>query len=184
MILNLKLDPTNWLEATWFEQTFAPDTIIPAKEAVLDEEGNEISPATPEIIEPGQVTQTQIKCVSYHPTQIDMLRADALELGTDLAEYETLLSDWVNSYVPPAPEPESIPVYSCTPWEIRKALNALGLRQAVEDAVAASTDQDLKDGWEFATEFRSDDPFVISMGAVLGKSEEETAQLIQYASTL
>ena len=74
--------------------------------------------------------------------------------------------------------------YSCSPWQIRKALNAQGLRAAAESAVAASTDQALKDGWEFATEFRSDDPFVISMGAVLGKSEEETAQFIQHAATL
>ena len=74
MNLTLKLDPTNWLEATWFEQTSAPDTVIPAKEAVLDEEGNEVSPAEPERVEQGQVTKTQVKCVSYHPTQIDMLR--------------------------------------------------------------------------------------------------------------
>lgn len=81
-------------------------------------------------------------------------------------------------------EPEKLPVYSCTPWQIRKALNALNLRQAVETAVAASTDQGLKDGWEFASAFRSDDPFVISMGAALGKSEAETAELIQMAGTL
>ena len=61
MILTLKLDPTNWLEVTWFEQTIEPDTIIPAKEAVLDEEGNEISPAEPERVEPGQVTKTQVR---------------------------------------------------------------------------------------------------------------------------
>jgi D-arabinose 1-dehydrogenase-like Zn-dependent alcohol dehydrogenase len=73
---------------------------------------------------------------------------------------------------------------TCTPWQIRKALNALGLRQSVEDAIAASTDQNLKDGWQFATEFRSDDHFVISMGAALGKTEAETAELIQYAGTL
>lgn len=86
-----------------------------------------------------------------------------------------------------APEPvDPLPpvTYSCSPWQIRKALNAQNLRQAVEDAVTASTDQELKDGWEFATEFRSDDPFVISMGAALSKTAEETADLIQYAATL
>ena len=75
-------------------------------------------------------------------------------------------------------------VYSCNPWQIRKVLNQLGLRQAVEDAVAASTDQTMKDGWEFATEFRSDDPFVIGMGAALGKTQTEIDQLIQLAATL
>lgn len=146
--INLILDSTNWLEATW-------------------KDGDE-----------------QIQCVSYHPTQIDMLRADAAALGTDLAEHESLLADWVAAYVPPDPEPVSPVVYSCSPWQIRKALNAQGLRSAAEAAVAASTDQALKDGWEFATEFRSDDPFVISMGTTLGKTAEETALFIQYAATL
>jgi hypothetical protein len=81
-------------------------------------------------------------------------------------------------------EAEKPPVYFCTPWQIRKALNAQGLRTGVEAVIAASTDQALKDGWEFASAFRSDDPFVISMGATLGKSEAQTAELIQYASTL
>lgn len=97
---------------------------------------------------------------------------------------------WVVEAIPePEPEPEPADpapqgVYTCSPWQIRKALNNQGLRQAVEDAVAASTDQDLKDAWEFAHEFRSDHPFVLTMGVALGKTEEETAQLIEYAATL
>jgi len=82
------------------------------------------------------------------------------------------------TYIAPVAE-----VFRCSPWQIRKALNAMSLRQAVEDAVAASTDQTLKDGWEFATEFRSDDPFVLQMGAALGKSEAETTELIKQAAT-
>lgn len=81
----------------------------------------------------------------------------------------------------PKPPP---PVFTCSPWQMRKALNMLDLRAAVEAAIAASTDITLKDGWEFATEFRSDDPFIISMGAALGKSEAETAELIQLAAGL
>ena len=106
----------------------------------------------------------------------------------DFAEYECLLpagsvpitDEEAEALRPPVPPP----VYTCSPWQIRKALNAQGLRQSVEDAVAASDDQTLKDGWEFATEFHSDYPFVISMGASLGMTEEQTADLIQYASTL
>lgn len=78
----------------------------------------------------------------------------------------------------------SFSVCSCTPWQIRKALIALGLREQVELMIKTSDDINLKDGWEFATEFRSDDPFVISMGTALGKTEKETAELIAYASTL
>lgn len=166
--VELILDPTNWLEVNWLDVDVTP--------ATYDEDGKEI---TQEV-----VSNKPVRSVSYHPTQLAMLQADAAEMGTDLASHQELLDTWVASYIPPDPAPTAVSVYTCSPWKIRKALNALGLRQAVEDAVAASTDQDLKDGWEFATEFRSDDPFVISMGAALGKSEEETAQLIQYASTL
>lgn len=83
----------------------------------------------------------------------------------------------------PADASELLPAV-CSPWQIRKALNAVGLRQSVESAVAASGDITLKDGWEFATEFRSDDQFVISMGASIGKTADETRGLIQMASTL
>ena len=76
------------------------------------------------------------------------------------------------------------PVAVCSPWQIRKALNAANLRQPVEDAIAASSDVAVKDGWEFATEFRSDDLFVLSMGAAIGKNAEETRQFIEYAATL
>lgn len=75
-------------------------------------------------------------------------------------------------------------IYFCSPWQIRKALNQAGKRQAVESAVAASGDIHIKDGWEFATEFRSDDPFVIDMGGLIGLDEAATAALIQQASVL
>jgi len=75
-------------------------------------------------------------------------------------------------------------VYSCSPWQIRKALLNQGLRQTVEDAVAASTDYILKDGWEYASAFVSNDPFVISMGSSLGMDQDGIDNLIQYAATL
>lgn len=92
---------------------------------------------------------------------------------------------WLDEGNTPEPaDPLPAPVYTCSPWQIRKALNSLDLRQQVEEAVAASDNQTLKDGWQYATEFRSDDPFVIAMGEEIGKTPEETAELIQYASTL
>jgi hypothetical protein len=66
--------------------------------------------------------------------------------NTDYANY----LDWLAAGNTPEPaDPLPPPVYTCSPWQIRKALNQLNLRQAVEDAVAASTDLTLKDGWEF-----------------------------------
>lgn len=82
------------------------------------------------------------------------------------------------------PDMSTSSFYSCNPWQIRKALNALGLRQQVEDTIASSTDITIKDGWEFASEFRSDDPFVISVGEAVGKSAPEVAEIISYAATL
>ena len=182
MNLTLKLDPTNWLEAAWFEQTVAPDTTIPAKEAVLDEEGNEVSPAESERIEPGQVTKTQIKCVSYHPTQIDMLRADALELGTDLTEHEALLADWVASYVPPDPEPVQVPQV-VTIRQAKLALLQAGLLDDV-DAAVAQADRTTQIEWEYATEVRRGWQTLLTIQAELGLSERQVDDLFIMAATL
>lgn len=88
-------------------------------------------------------------------------------------------ADWTTT-APILPEP---PI-RVSPWQFRKTLNASGLRQQVEDAIAASTDQDLKDGWEFATEFIRTDPLVVSMGQALGKTDADMDALFELAQTL
>lgn len=98
-------------------------------------------------------------------------------------DYDAYL-EWVALGNTPEPADVIEPIYSCSPWQIRKALNEIGQRQTVESAVASSTDITLKDGWEFATEFISNDPFVIMMGTVIGKDEVEISEFIKYASTL
>jgi hypothetical protein len=75
------------------------------------------------------------------------------------------------------------PAY-CSAWQIRKALNQLGLRQSVEDAVAQSQDQNMKDGWEFSNVFGSDQPYVVAMGQALGKTDAEVRAIIELASKL
>lgn len=83
-------------------------------------------------------------------------------------------------YTPPAPAPV-VPA-SVTPWQIRRALNTTGLRSTVEAAVAAS-DQDVKDGWEFATEIRRDNVLLNAMASNLGMTPQQVDDLFFLASS-
>lgn len=69
-------------------------------------------------------------------------------------------------------------------WQIRKALNVMSLRQAVEDAVAASGSITIQDGWYHSPTFWSDQPLTLQMGAALGKSESDMYALFQLAKGL
>ena len=68
--LNLILDQTNWLEATWVED------------------------------------EIQVHCESYsgHPEHISMLRAKALEFGTSLEEFETIIAECEKNFIAPTEE--------------------------------------------------------------------------------
>ena len=81
--LTLILDETNWLEATWVE------------EIIIKVEGKEDS-----------INTKQLHCESYsgHPEHIAMLRAKALEFGTDLTEFETLIKQAEDAFVMPTQE--------------------------------------------------------------------------------
>jgi hypothetical protein len=50
--------------------------------------------------------------------------------------------------------------------------------------VAASGDQDLIDGWEYAAKYHSDNPLVAAMGAAVGKSAAEVRDIFALAATL
>ena len=71
----------------------------------------------------------------------------------------------------------------CTPWQIRKALTILTLREAVETAVSQA-DQQIKDAYEFAQEFKRLDPLVISFGTILEKTDLELDDLFTLAMSL
>ena len=101
-------------------------------------------------------------------------------LNTDYQQY----LKWLSEGNQPLPAPVIKAIYSCSPWQIRKALNEINKRQLVEEAVAASGDIMIKDGWEFATEFVSNDQFVIAMGQIIGMDEDQVADFINHASTL
>lgn len=80
--LNIKLE-NNWLEATWVE------------EIVTQVEG-----------EKDRVETTQVHCESFsgHREHIQMLRAKALELGTNLDEYDYLIKECEDSFIYPTDE--------------------------------------------------------------------------------
>ena len=82
----------------------------------------------------------------------------------------------------PIPEP-AIPPIIVTPWQIRKALNATGLRESVESAVAAA-DTTTKDAWQYATSFVRTDPLLGGMAKVMGKTDAEIDALFELARTL
>lgn len=73
--------------------------------------------------------------------------------------------------------------HTVSPRQIRQALTRVNLRTAVETAVQAG-DQDLKDWWEFATEFQRNNPHVIEMGIALEVSERQLDDLWTLAGTL
>lgn len=75
------------------------------------------------------------------------------------------------------------PVISVSPWQIRKALNAAGLRSQIESAVASSP-QEVQDAWEYATEFRSDHPLVNDLSAGLGLTNVQIRSLFASAASL
>lgn len=58
-----------------------------------------------------------------------------------------------------------------------------GLRQAVEDAVAAAS-QDIKDDWEYAPTIRRHSPTVTALSAALGLSDAQIDALFTQAAGL
>ena len=75
------------------------------------------------------------------------------------------------------------PVPTLSAWQIRKALNQMGLREAVEAAVAAGS-HDSKDAWQYANEFERTHPLIESFAQALGKSDEDIDALFALGATL
>lgn len=95
--------------------------------------------------------------------------------------YNLAIADDFGSIADYVAPPIRIP--SVSPRQIRQALTRVGLRQAVEAAVAAG-DQDTKDWWEFSTVFERNNPVVLAMGIALSVSEAQLDSLWLLAGTL
>lgn len=76
----------------------------------------------------------------------------------------------------------AIPI-SVTPRQIRQALTAAQLRTQVEGAIAVAN-QDTKDWYEYATEFRRDHPSVAALAYALGVTDLQLDNLWILAATL
>jgi len=107
-----------------------------------------------------------------------------IALDDSTPEYQAFL-EWLREGN--GPEIIDVPVLPrivVSPWQLRKALNRLGMRQAIEAAVSASDDIEVKDGWEFATQFESDNSLILAMRTAFGMSEEQMYAVFQLAETL
>ena len=81
---------------------------------------------------------------------------------------------------PISPPPPIAPI---SPRQIRQALTRVGLRTAVEAAVAAGG-QDLKDWYEFSTAFERNNAQVIAMGVALSVSPSSLDDLWALGASL
>lgn len=88
------------------------------------------------------------------------------------------LKDEMDNAPPPPP-----PVIVVTPRQAKLALYGAGLLEQVEAAVAAS-DKATQITWEYAIEFRRDDPLINGLGKQMGLSDEQIDQLFITAMSL
>lgn len=72
---------------------------------------------------------------------------------------------------------------SLTPRQIRLVLNASGLREQVEAAVAMAS-QDIKDMWGFSLEYKRDDPVLAAMVVQIGITEAQLDVLFTQGAAL
>jgi hypothetical protein len=92
----------------------------------------------------------------------------------------------VDDEITVVPRPAVVPVVpkSVTNYQLRQALNeAPEDRAAVEVLVSGSDDLNIKDGWEHASEFKSDNALFIGAIAYLGWSQEKVDDLLRLAAT-
>lgn len=80
-------------------------------------------------------------------------------------------------------DPIPVTYQPLTAWQIRKVLNAHGLREQVEAAVAQS-DQNTKDAWEFASSYERDNEILIGLATALGLTSEQLDAMFVEGATL
>jgi hypothetical protein len=73
---------------------------------------------------------------------------------------------------------------SLTPFQMRAALTQAGLRAQAEAFVTASTNQSIKDAWQFAQSFVENDAFITAAATALSQTTAQVHSLFQLGQTL
>lgn len=128
--------------------------------------------------------RTDLKCTSYHPTQLALLQADAEAMGTPLDAYADMLAEWHLNYVPEPPKPEPVP-QEVTALQGLLAIDAAGLSGAYE-AWASSKDRTFaqKAFINKAQVWRRSDATLTTAAAALGLGTGDIDNLFRIAATL
>lgn len=162
-------------EATWVDRTQATDIEHAEVPATFDEKGNELTSFVAAYTEAGAITDVQIKCHSYHPTQMDMLMAEAISLGTPLDDYEDQIAEMEANNVP-SPPPAPIVPSVITIRQAKLVLLAANLLDDV-DAAVAQVDRVTQIEWEYATEVNRNWPTLVNLTNSIGISSESLDNL-------
>lgn len=147
--------------------------------ALIGEAVAQVSPLEPEVRdESGAVVREAVYLIPAGAVTV----APPAEVAGKRRHWNREAASWVQRDIP-APVVEAAPVPVCSAWQIRKAFNRRAMRAQVEQYVATAP-QDVKDGYEFASEWRADDMFVIQAARDLGMTDQQRIDLIAWAATL
>ena len=133
---------------------------------------------------PRRTAGEAIDCEINHPTYGWIpFTADPSDTGAlfDVAELHAALAADPNTleYVAPPPVvPQSV-----TPRQVRLVLLAQGLLASVE-AMIAQQDEATRIAWQYASEFRRDDPLLLSLATSLNLTEQQLDDFFIAANTL
>ena len=120
-----------------------------------------------------------IKCQAYshHPSQMAMLRAD---LGSDAAQYESLIAEVEATYSPSPPRPIRVP-QQVTMRQARLELLSRDLLDDV-DAVIAVAGRAARIEWEYASTVDRDNPVIAVVQQQKGMTDEQIDDLFREAA--
>lgn len=167
----------NSIEATWVDRTVMPDIEVPEVPAVLDAEGNELTPAVPAHIVPGEVIDTPVKCHCYSDVQMGMFRSDVTEFGGDIADLEAMIATVEAGIVPVEPPAPVVPD-RIDALQGLMVLDAAGLASAYEAwALSPARTFAEKAFINKAMHWRRDDPTLLAAASSLGLSSAQVDAL-------